>query len=210
MTICTNCKGTGIIENNRLLNNACKCWHCQGAGFILLREYHRRDHHFHLYKDDHEQIETIVSFLSEGLDRREYSICNIEYGKIETLYKALAEAGIDRERDDIKPNLFITTAEDFYFHDQAFEPEKLFGSLVRFVNEALKSHPMGLRGVGGIPAVVHERVNEAEIQLYEALVHDYFERDKPQLLALCQYQANRVSRELLSSLILAHDVTISA
>lgn len=209
MTICTNCNGKGVIDNHTALGIPCKCWRCQGTGALTLKDIRRGDHCIHLYKNPEEQIETIVSFVTEGLERREYCICLIGRSKIETVKQALKNAGVDHEKDKVKQSLSVVPAEDFYFPNQAFEPERVYRSWARLVTDTAKSYPHGFRAVGELPALVRERVPEVEVVLYEALVHDHFETNKPPFLALCQYHIRSFSNETLYGLAQSHHITIS-
>ena len=190
MIQCDSCQGLGFIPAASSFGMPASCFKCSGSGQIALKQLCAADHACHFYTDGHQQMRTMVSFIIEGLKKNERCVCVVNENSLEELRAALSENGIRVEDESARGALLILAPQDAYLKHGPFVAKDILSQYRQFVEETLSQGFSALRACGEWSWILENPALFDELLQYESLTDDYFLKEKPRFLGLCQYNAS--------------------
>jgi CheY-like chemotaxis protein len=164
------------------------------------------DHACLIYRTEREQMETVVPFIKEGLDRNERCAYTAHGHTVGEMADLLTSAGIDVRRERGRGALIFSNSREAYLPAGRFDPEERLSLLSEYVEQAITSGFSGLRSAGemGWTACVEpgcERTAE-----YEARLNDLVPRLA--ITGLCQYDRAQSSPAILRDALRTHPIVV--
>jgi CheY-like chemotaxis protein len=166
----------------------------------------RGDHACLIYESEREQLETIVPFIKEGLERNERCRYIVHGHTIEEMAALFATAGIDVHRERERGALDFSTGNETYLPTGRFDPDQTFDMLSGYVKQTLAEGFSGLRCVGEMEWVSCVAPGCERWAEYESRRNDL----TPQLsiTSLCQYNRRRNTPAILRDALSTHPIAI--
>ncbi|MDH7500667.1 MAG: MEDS domain-containing protein [candidate division NC10 bacterium] len=160
------------------------------------------DHLCSIYRDFREQMEVVVPFLATGLAQGQRCLYLTDRTDTEEIVKALAAAGVPIEAALASRQFLILSSQESYLQDGYFDPERMTAALRQAEGDALRNGYSGLRVTGEMTWALRGSPGSERLIEYEAALNSFFPESHS--LAICQYQEDRFSPELLLQVILTH------
>jgi two-component sensor histidine kinase len=164
------------------------------------------DHLCLIYETQKEQFSAILPFIRTGLMRGDKCVYIADDNTASQVMEAMISDGIDVDKMQQKGSLVILNKQDAYLKQGSFDPDWMIDFLKDATDSATKDGFSALRvmgemtwALGGDPGV--ERLIE-----YEAKLNEFFPFNKA--LAVCQYNLNRFSPEIIIDVIRTHPLVI--
>ena len=208
MIQCDSCQGLGSIPAASSFGMPVKCFKCSGSGQIALKQLRAPDHVCHFYTDEHQQMQTMVSFIVEGLKKNERCVCVVNENDSQKLREAFDDNGIRVEDETARGALLILAPEDAYLKNGPFVAKDILGQYRQFVEETLSKGFSALRACGEWSWILEDPALFDELLQYESLADDYFLKEKPRFLGLCQYNASHFPPVVIQGLRDAHRLVL--
>ena len=208
MIQCDSCRGLGVVPAASAFGMPAPCFKCSGSGQIALKQLHAPDHACHFYTDEHQQMQTMVSFIVEGLKKNERCVCVVHESSSEELRVAFSENGIQVADETARGSLLILTPQDAYLKNGPFVAKDILGQYRQFVGETLSQGFSALRACGEWRWILEDPALFDELLQYESLADDYFLNEKPRFLGLCQYNASHFPPAVIQGLRDAHRLVL--
>ena len=164
------------------------------------------DHAALIYRTRAEQFSTICPFIASGLARKERCLYVANDTSVPLVLSKLSKAGIDTTAAQASGALIVSTKNDTFRKDGAFEPEMMVDDLKEQTVIARKLGFTGFRATGEMTWTLGEPEALDRLIEYECLLHKEF---SPFLTGLCQYDETRFSPALLSDIIRIHPKLIA-
>jgi chemotaxis family two-component system sensor kinase Cph1 len=171
-----------------------------------LRQLSVHDHACLIYETIEEQFDAIVPFIRIGLERSEQCLYIADDNTAEVVVDRMNAAGVDALAAIRAGQLIIATKQETYLKHGRFDPDQMIDSLKCAVAEARSAGFTALRAtgemtwhLGGDPGI--ERLAE-----YEAKLNYFFPEND--ILAVCQYNRNRFSPEVIRDVISTHPLVL--
>ncbi len=159
------------------------------------------DHICSFYKSKEELFSIVIPFLKAGLERNEKCVYVIDENTEEDIIEALNPL-IDLDQYIRAKQLVFLTSEETYLKDETFVPEEMIDFIKEKEKEALEYKHAGLR-IAVENTWILSRMDQLDKVLeYDALLNYYFPTSK--CLALCQFNEERFSPELLLDILYLH------
>ena len=95
MLECPQCHGAGFFTAETAFGVSGFCTRCSGLGKVHLRSLSLGEHACYFYDDDKKCLETIVSFLAEGLRLRQQCVCVLDKLSSKGVLDSLSRCGFN-------------------------------------------------------------------------------------------------------------------
>ncbi len=208
MARCDNCDGLGVISPLSAFGMIIQCFKCSGTGEIISKPVCAGDHVCYFYTDSGRQLKTALSFIADGLRQKERCIYIADGNTPEEVSAALSALGI-RVKELCKIGaLAILSKHETYLKEGSFIPEKMLGQFQQFIGETLEKGFHALRATGEATWAMEDPLLRNKFLDYERLVNDYFVKEKPRFIGLCQYNAQRFPASVTEELRHAHQLVL--
>jgi PAS domain S-box-containing protein len=162
------------------------------------------DHVCLVYDTFEAQVQALVPFLREGLERGEHCLYFCDEDSADGVAGALREAGLNvgEERDAVQ----LLTQREVYLADGEFSPEGMIHLLGEMETRALAKGYTGLRITGEPTWALGTGADCARLVEYEALLNRHFPGSRA--LAVCQYDRERFAPEVLEQILQTHPLAM--
>jgi len=164
------------------------------------------DHLCLIYETQEEQFSAVIPFIKIGVERGEKCVYIVDDNTAEMVINGMKGAGIDVESAVEAGRLAIVSKQEAYLKQGYFDPDWMIGFLKRAVDEAKAAGFSALRITGEMTWVLSGDPGTERLMEYEAKLN-YFIAEND-LLALCQYNRNRFSPEIIKGVIDTHPLVI--
>ncbi|HXK72867.1 MAG TPA: MEDS domain-containing protein [Clostridia bacterium] len=172
--------------------------------FIQSGEVRPGDHLVALYKDEKEIFDYVTAYIHSALARNES--CIYITGDVDTSM-VLNEIRNMTEVSHAKGDLLILDRTETYSKEGKFSPDRLINMIKDMVKTALDDGYTALAITGEISWVLDYEDGEQLIIEYEWKLNEYIFNTYP-VSALCRYNINRFSYEMVKNIIQLHPILI--
>lgn len=164
------------------------------------------DHAALFYRNRVEQFAAVIPYLAYGLRQNERCLYIVAENTIKSVLDALEAEGVDVALEQKRGALTIATANDTYLKYGLFEPEKMIADLTREVERSLRNGFSAFRATGELMWAVNFPSALARVHEYEASLDIQFPN---KFVALCQYNENCFSPQILSQMLRVHPIILA-
>jgi signal transduction histidine kinase len=175
----------------------------------LQRELQRMGHGDHLclvYERPEEQWEAVIPFMAEGLARNEQCLYVVDDRELEEVRQAFIDGGVDVEAYVRSGQLVFGTKREAYLRSGEFHPAAMIAFLDKTVQEAVASGRTGFRVTGEMTWALGGQCGCEQLVEYEARLSHFFPGSRT--VAICQYNRNRFSADVIRDVLRTHPVAI--
>lgn len=170
-------------------------------------EINLHDHLCLIYENYEEQLGAIIPFVKVGLARNEKCAYIADDNTAEDVILALKEIDEDLFGASLtRGNLSVLTKNESYVKDGYFSPEKMISFLENNIHDAANAGFAGLRVTGEMTWIFGGDPGAERMMEYEAKLNDFLPIQNA--CAICQYNKNRFSDELLLQVFQTHPKVI--
>ena len=159
-----------------------------------------------IYSSRDEQFAALAPFLEIGLERRERVLYIADENSAGSVHDAMRERGIDVDGRSREGMLVIAGKERLYAKRDYFDPDLTIRFLSQEVDEAKAAGSHGLRVIGEMTWALGDDADSGRLIEYE-LKFNHFLRHSD-VTALCQYDLNKFSPELILGVLRTHPLVI--
>ncbi|MFB6093005.1 MAG: MEDS domain-containing protein, partial [Haloquadratum sp.] len=160
------------------------------------------DHLALIYETQEEQFDAALPFIATGLAADEKCIYITDDNAAEEVIDAAAAHGIDVEGAFARGDLEVTDPSETYLREGYFDPDEMFEFLRDAVAQAKSEGYSALRATGEMTWQLGGDIGTDKLLEYEARLNDFLaEHD---CLAICQYNYERFSPEVLKEVVQTH------
>ncbi|TYL39619.1 histidine kinase [Natronococcus pandeyae] len=159
------------------------------------------DHLALIYESQAEQFATVIPYIKHGLERGERCVYIADENDTEEICSALRDAGVDVEGALESGALTMHTAQDSYLRDGSFDPDDMIAFLEEAIEEATEEYE-GLRIAGEMTWVFGDDPPIEELVEYEGKLNRLLPDTNG--IAICQYNRERFSADILRDIIKTH------
>ncbi|SEP62094.1 MEDS domain-containing protein [Natrinema salaciae] len=164
-------------------------------------EHSSYDHLALLYETQAEQFATAIPYVTQGLERGERCLYIADENDVETILAALRDAGVDVDGALESGALTVHTAQESYLRNGAFDPDDMIAFLSDAIDEAATDYE-GLRITGEMTWVFGDDPPLEKLIEYEAKLNRFL--PDADGIALCQYNREQFSAEIVRDIIKTH------
>jgi signal transduction histidine kinase len=164
------------------------------------------DHLCCLYKTEEEHRALILSYIRQGLQNHEKVIYIIDTHTANTVFAYLIDDGVDVNSYLEQGQLQFLTSDESYLQDGVFNPDKMINLLQDEIQKALAKGYTALRITGEMTWALRQLPGSERLIEYETKLNFFFPNSKA--LALCQYDMNQFSPELLLEVVRTHPIVV--
>ena len=164
------------------------------------------DHLCLIYETQEEQFSAVIPFIKIGLERGEKCLYVVDDNTAAMVINGMKGAGIDVERALESGKLAIVSKQDAYLKQGYFDPDWMIGFLKRATDDAKAAGFSALRGTGEMTWNLGGDPGTERLMEYEAKLNYFLPENDA--LALCQYNRNRFSPEIIKNVIATHPLVI--
>ncbi len=165
------------------------------------------DHLCLIYESREEWRETVVCFVSSGLERGEKCIYVVDANTAQEVKTILSEAGLAVERYEREGQLSIIHERDAYTREGYFDPDLMIAFLTAETEKALREGYSALRVTGEMSWALRGYSGAERILEYEAKINKDLFPLYP-CVALCQYDRWKFDPETIKGVVLTHPLLI--
>lgn len=160
------------------------------------------DHLCMICETHEEQFSAISRFMKIGLRRREKCICITDESNVEVVIEQMKKIGIKTDYAIRAGALSVITKHDSYLKSGYFDPDRMINSIKEASDDAMSSGYKALRVIGDMSWALGDYPGVERLVEYESKVDGLFPDNN--ILAICQYDRNRFSKELIDDMINIH------
>jgi signal transduction histidine kinase len=167
------------------------------------------DHGSHLclvYTSAAEQMRAAVPFIAGGLARGECCTYIVDEHTAAEMRELLGTGGVDVDAEVERGALVIASQRETYLRGGGFDPQAMIEFLRGSEADALARGYTGLRVTGEMTWALGSETSPHELIEYEALLNRYFPTSRA--LAICQYNRDRFSPEIVRDVLRTHPLVI--
>ena len=164
------------------------------------------DHLVLIYNNKAHLFGIVIPFLEEGLENNFKCLCIIDDPTAEEIKTQLRKVDVDVDSASEKGQLVITTCEDIYTKDGAFDPDAMITFLKTYIDTARKEGYTALRFTGEPVWALTSLDNMKLLIEYEAKL-DLFSPGKL-IQTICLYDENKFSEGMIASVLQIHPLVI--
>jgi PAS domain S-box-containing protein len=164
------------------------------------------DHLCLIYETQEEQFAAAVPFIRFGLERGEQCIYIADNNTATGLLDVLHAGGIDVDSAIKSGALIITSRKETYLKQGYFDPDWMIRFLKGAIDSAKAAGFSALRVTGEMTWALARDPGVERLLEYEAKLNKFFPYNDA--LAICQYNRNRFSPEVILSIICIHPKVI--
>lgn len=166
----------------------------------------RHDHLCLIYETREEQFSAVIPFVRIGLARGEKCLYVVDDNTAAEVIGGMKAAGMEVESAVASGQLTIVSKQDAYLTQGYFDPDWMIAFLKQATDEAVAEGFAALRVTGEMTWVLGGDPGTERLMEYEAKLN-YFFPENP-ALAICQYNRNRFSPEIIKDVISTHPLII--
>lgn len=159
-----------------------------------------------IYNNSEERFSVVAPFMAIGFERNEKCIYIVDESTQEEVVLALKRSSIDIDRCLRQNQCQFLTKEDAYLKDGYFDPDRMIEMLRAAEKQALKEGYGGLRVTGEMTWVFTKLPGVERLMEYEAKLNYFFPKSRS--TAVCQYNENKFTPEVLMDVIRVHPTII--
>jgi hypothetical protein len=164
---------------------------------------HPGDHACVIYSTGSELIAVVAAYLHEGLRAGEQCwYAAFSASELSDVRTALQERNVAVAEEEERGSLRLTTAEEVYLADGAFNPERVLGELKKAIPHAVADGFTALRVAGEMSWVLQAKPGTNRVIEYEGLVEMMLRASAA--LGLCLYHRRRIPAALLDGALTTH------
>jgi signal transduction histidine kinase len=160
------------------------------------------DHLALIYETSDEQLDAAIPFIRQGVARNEMCCYIVDDNTAEEVFDAMRGEGIDVDAAIEADQLVVTGKEHSYLRDGYFDPDQMFDYLADLEAEAKSRGFEALRVTGEMTWTLGGDPGTDRLMEYEARLNDFL--DDHDALAICQYNHERFSDEVIFNVIRTH------
>ncbi|MDD1621588.1 MAG: MEDS domain-containing protein [Methylococcaceae bacterium] len=164
------------------------------------------DHLCLIYETQEEQFSAVIPFMKIGLDRGEKCIYIADDNTAAMVIAQMKTAGIDVAAGVDSGRLAIVSKQEAYLKQGYFDPDWMIDFLNRATDQAKAEGYSALRVTGEMTWVLGGDPGTERLMEYEAKLNYFF--PDHDALAICQYNRNRFSPEVIKDVIFTHPLVI--
>jgi signal transduction histidine kinase len=167
------------------------------------------DHGSHLclvYTTAAEQMHAAVPFIAGGIARGECCTYIVDEHTAAEMRDLLRAGGVDVDAEVERGALVIASQRDTYLRGGGFDPQAMIEFLRDSEADALARGHTGLRVTGEMTWALGSETSADRLIEYEALLNRYFPTSRA--LAICQYNRDRFSPEVVCDVLRTHPIVI--
>jgi PAS domain S-box-containing protein len=160
------------------------------------------DHLCLIYETQEEQFAAVIPYIKIGLDRNEKCIYVVDDNTAAVVVNGMKAAGLDAEAAIASGKLVIVSKQEAYLKQGYFDPDWMIGFLKQATDEAKAAGFSALRITGEMTWVLGGDPGSDRLMEYEAKLNYFFPANDA--LAICQYNRNFFSPEIIKGVISTH------
>ncbi len=164
------------------------------------------DHACLIYDSQQEQLEIIVPFIKEGLERNERCIYIVHENSIEEMSALFASAGIDVGREQRRGSLVFQDSREIYLSSAPFDPDKKLELMSESARQAVADGFSGLRSVSEMNWVACEEPGCERAAEYEAKLNGLVPNIS--ITSMCQYNRGQTSPSIIRNVLRTHPLVV--
>ncbi|WP_241471240.1 MEDS domain-containing protein [Natrinema salifodinae] len=159
------------------------------------------DHLALIYESQAEQFATAIPYIKHGLERGERCVYIADENGTDEILAALRDAGVDVDTALESGALTMYTAQESYLRNGRFEPDDMIAFISDTIEEAAADYE-GLRITGEMSWVFGDDPPLEKLIEYEGKLNRLLPDANG--IALCQYNRERFSPEIIRDVIKTH------
>jgi hypothetical protein len=164
------------------------------------------DHLCLIYSSPDDQLAAAIPFIRFGLERNEQCVYIVDDNTAAVVLDAMRDDGIDIKANLDSGALIVTHKQETYLKDVFFNPDRMIDYLRKATNDSKASGFEALRVTGEMTWALGSDPKMKKLIEYEAKLNHFFPDNDA--LAICQYNRNRFSPEVIINVIRTHPLVI--
>jgi PAS domain S-box-containing protein len=165
------------------------------------------DHLCLIYESREEWLETVVPFISTGLEHGEKCIYIIDANTAQQIKTIFKDSGIAVEDYKNNGQLSIIHEQDTYTREGFFDPDSMIALLIEETKKALQEGFPALRVTGEMSWALRDYSGVEKILEYEAKLNKDLFQVYP-CMAICQYDRWKYDPKTIQGVVLTHPLLI--
>ncbi|GAB3669426.1 MEDS domain-containing protein [Halopiger thermotolerans] len=166
---------------------------------------HANDHFALIYESQEEQFAAAIPFLRQGLERNERCLYITHENSREEVLEAMRDRGIDVDAALDSGQLSVHDETETYLRNETFDADETVAFIDAAIEDATEEYE-ALRMTGEMSSVLRDDPEGEELVKCEAKANYLF--DDADGIALCQYNRNRFSSEVIHDVVSTHPLLI--
>ncbi len=175
----------------------------------LRKQIEGLEKHNHLcliYNSRTEQFNTVIHFMKTGLKRGEKCIYIVDENTASAVLAAMKINGVDVDSVMRSSALTVINKHDAYLKGGYFDPDVMIEFIDKTIDEAKREGYSTVRVTGEMSWALGNDKGVERLIEYEAKLNYFF--PKKDILAICQYNRNRFSPDIIRDVLHTHPVVI--
>ncbi|MFA6002064.1 MAG: MEDS domain-containing protein [Thermoleophilia bacterium] len=164
------------------------------------------DHLCLIYESREEQLAAVIPFMRIGLERGERCVYIADDNTVATVSEAMRAQGIDVDATVASGALSVITKREAYLKEGRFDPDWMINFLIDAVAAAKTDGYSALRATGEMTWMLAGEPGVERLMEYEAKLNYFL--PEYDCLAICQYNRERFSPEIVIDVIHTHPLVI--
>ncbi|RQG94331.1 MEDS domain-containing protein [Natrarchaeobius chitinivorans] len=164
-------------------------------------EHESYDHLAFIYESQAEQFATAIPYIEHGLERGERCIYIADENDTTEVLTALEESGVDVDDALESGSLVMYTAQEAYLRNGQFDPDEMIAFIAGAIEEGTEEFE-GVRITGEMTWVFGDDPPLEELIEYEGKLNELLPDANG--IALCQYNREKFSAEIIRDVIRTH------
>jgi hypothetical protein len=162
-------------------------------------------HMCQIFSDDDERNGALIAFLLAGMQDGERAACFSERLDTGALAAALAGQGLCLEGFKRDGSLTLAGANEVYFRDDRFDPDRMLGLLTAYYDES-RLAGRAARVIGEMSPAIGRIEGGHRLMEYECRV-SLLLREKP-IATVCQYEAAAFDGAMIMDILKVHPMMV--
>lgn len=159
-----------------------------------------------VYTSEKERVDVINKFLLSGIQNDERSACFSNKTSLEELQDFFESQSISFKSLLDNQALSLYQADDAYFANGCFDPDRMLGALLDYCLESQKMGFSAARIIGEMSPKINSVPGGERLLEYETRVNDVFKTHKSTIV--CQYDANEFDGATIMDILKVHPKVI--
>lgn len=173
----------------------------------VLRDVCLGDHLCLIYESREEQFYTAIPFIEMGLRNNEKCTYIANENSIEEITKAMNFLNEELFTKSLQNgSLAMLTKSDSYLKEGYFDPDKMINFLREDMNKSIEQGHSGIRVTGEMTWMLAGDPGSEKLMEYESKLNNFLPGSKT--CALCQYNRNKFSEEIMLNVFRTHPLII--
>ncbi|WP_433624271.1 MEDS domain-containing protein [Halomicrococcus sp. NG-SE-24] len=163
--------------------------------------HHSNDHLALVYETREEQLEAVVPFVEQGLERDERCMYIADENSEAEIIAAMRRSDVDVDAALESGALTLHSKQDTYCRDGGFDPDEMIAFLSESIEEAIEEYE-ALRIAGEMTWIFGDDPEIEDLIEYEGKLNRLIPDED--CIALCQYNRERFPPEILRDIVRTH------